>query len=108
MISCRLFWRVTRMASFKLSGEADADIKGITDYTASAFGSRQAIKYSAALTTTFELLSRFPRIGLPSYDLRDGLYHFPHKSHVIFYTQAHDHILIVRVLHARADFKRFF
>ncbi len=54
------------------------------------------------------MLALFPRMGLPTYDLRDGLYRFGHKSHVIFYTLNPDYILIARVLHGRADFKRYF
>ncbi len=60
------------------------------------FGQLQAAKYHAGLENTLDLLSQFPRIGLPSYDLRGGLYRFPFTPHVIFYTHAADHILIVR------------
>ena len=96
------------MPGYRLSAEADLDIEAITEYTIGAFGPMQAIKYVAALEQSFETLANFPRIGLPTYDLRQGLYRFPHQSHVIFYTYASDHILIVRILHGRADVKRLF
>jgi plasmid stabilization system protein ParE len=49
-------------------------------------------------------LGQFPRIGTPTYDLRPGLYRYHYKS----YTIEPDRVLIVRVLYARADFKRHF
>jgi plasmid stabilization system protein ParE len=66
------------------------------------------LKYHLAIESRFELLAQFPRIGLPTYDLLPGLYRFPSKAHMIFYTIAPEHIFIVRVLHAKADFKRYF
>lgn len=58
------------MLALELSAEADADIEAIAEYTVITFGTRQAIKYISSLENTMDLLSRFPRIGLPSYDLR--------------------------------------
>jgi plasmid stabilization system protein ParE len=37
-----------------------------------------------------------------------GSIRFPYEAHMIFYTIASEQIFIVRVLHARADFKRHF
>ena len=54
------------------------------------------------------MLAQFPRVGLPTYDLLPGLYRFPYAAHTIFYTIADEEIFIVRVLHAKADFKRHF
>jgi toxin ParE1/3/4 len=96
------------MPSHRLSHEAVADIEFIGDFGIRTFGLTQALKYHVGLESRFELLSEFPRIGSPCYDLQPGLYRFPWKSHAIFYTIHPDHILIVRVLHARADFARHF
>ena len=96
------------MPKYKLSTEADADIESITEYTTLNFGARQAVKYTSALENSFDLLGLFPGIGLPCYDLREGLHRFPYKSHMIFYTHAPDHIIVVRILYGRADFKRYF
>jgi toxin ParE1/3/4 len=96
------------MTSYRLSGEAAADIESIGDYGVTNFGFAQALKYHLALESRFDLLAEFPRIGIPTYDLRPGLYRLPYKAHVIFYTIQADHIFIVRVLSARADFVRHF
>jgi toxin ParE1/3/4 len=96
------------MPGYKLSVEAAADLESIGDFGIAIFGLAQALKYHLALESRFELLAQFPRIGLPTYDLLPGLYRFPYAAHVIFYTIAPDHIFIVRVLHAKADFKRHF
>ena len=92
------------MSSYRLSNEADADVADIARYTIATFGERQVIKYIAVLERTFQLLADFPKMGSASDDLRPGLMRFPNQSHMIFYTVATDHILIVRILHARADF----
>ena len=96
------------MPGYELSPDAYQDLAGISEYGIKNFGDVQAAKYHAALENTFELLSIFTRIGLPSYDLQEGLYRFPHKSHMIFYVHEDDQIRIVRVLNGRADFKRYF
>jgi toxin ParE1/3/4 len=96
------------MPSYRLSAEAAADIAAIGDYGIATFGLAQALKYHLALESRFELLGQFPRIGTPTYDLRPGLYRYHYVSHTIFYTIEPDHVFIVRVLYARADFRRHF
>jgi toxin ParE1/3/4 len=96
------------MPSFRLSAEAAVDVEAIGDYGIATFGLPQALKYHLALESRFELLGQFPRLGLPTYDLRPGLYRYPYESHTIFYTIEPDHVFIVRVLYAGADFRRHF
>jgi len=96
------------MPSYELSIKAAADIESIGYDGMAVFGLAQALKYQLALESRFELLAQFPRIGLPTYDLLPGLYRFPYKAHMIFYTIAEESVFIVRVLHAKADFKRHF
>jgi plasmid stabilization system protein ParE len=73
-----------------------------------AASTAQAFKYQLALESRFELLTQFPRMGSPTYDLRQGLYRFRYKSHMIFYTSSAENIVVVRMLPASADFKRHF
>jgi toxin ParE1/3/4 len=96
------------MPSYRLSAEAAVDIEAIGRHGMGTFGLAQALKYHVALESRFELLAQFPRIGTPTYDLRPGLYRYSYEAHTIFYMIAPDHVLIVRVLYARADFKRHF
>jgi toxin ParE1/3/4 len=102
------FVPVIPMSGFKLSVEAAGDLVAIGEYGMKTFGFAQSLKYHLALESRFELLAQFPRIGMPSYDLLSGLYRFPYQAHMIFFTIEPDHIYIVRVLHANADFKRHF
>jgi toxin ParE1/3/4 len=96
------------MPGYRLSTEADEDIQHILRYGILNFGVAQALKYHSGLESRFELLAQFSRIGMPTYDLSPGLYRYPYKAHMIFYTIGEDHILIWRVLSAAADFKRHF
>ena len=96
------------MPNYKLSAEAVSDVGAIGDHGVRAFGVTKALKYHLGLESRFELMSEFPRIGIPTYDLHPGLYRQPFKAHTIFYTIQPDHILIVRVLPGRADFARNF
>ena len=64
------------MPSFRLSAEAAADVEAIGDYGIATFGIPQALKYHLALESRFELLGEFPRLGMPTYDLRPGLYRY--------------------------------
>lgn len=61
------------MPGHRLSREAVADIEAIGDYGIETFGLTQALKYHVGLESRFDLLSEFPRIGSPCYDLRPGL-----------------------------------
>jgi len=94
--------------SYRLSTEAAADIEAIAHAGIVTFGLTQALKCHAELEARFELLGQYPRIGTPTYDLRPGLYRYGYRSHAIFYTIELDHVFIVRVIHAHADFKRQF
>ena len=44
-----------------------------------------------------------PAMGVSIENIRTGYRRFSHQSHVIFYTQMQDGILIARVLHKRMD-----
>ena len=65
------------MPSYKLSEEAALDVEFIIDDGLREFGINQALKYHLGLESRFELLAQFPRIGLPTYDVRPGLYRYP-------------------------------
>jgi toxin ParE1/3/4 len=96
------------MPAYRLSNATVADLEAIGSYGFETFGTTQALKYQLAIEARFEMLAQFPRIGVPTYDLLPGLYRFPYAAHMIFYTIAAEEIFIVRVLHAKADFKRHF
>jgi toxin ParE1/3/4 len=86
------------MPGYKLSQEAEEDIQNILRYGIPNFGVAQALKYHSELETRFELLAQFSRIGTPVYDLRPGLYRYPHKAHTFSIPSARTIFLSVAYL----------
>ena len=83
---------------YRLSRRAEVDLQDIYRYTVEAFGRPQAQKYLFELDSVFELLGDHPNIGR-GYEV--GTHQFVHGSHIIIYRIETDHVLIVRIAHAR-------
>jgi len=83
----------------RISGEAEADIDRIADYTTSTWGWRQTNQYLAKLEDGFDLLAQNPSIGRSCDSIRAGLRRFEIGRHVVFYLPESDGVLVVRVLH---------
>ncbi|HLC15243.1 MAG TPA: type II toxin-antitoxin system RelE/ParE family toxin [Thermodesulfovibrionia bacterium] len=94
------------MTPFKLSTEAEQDLRSIYLYTYRNFGEEQADKYLSGLENAFQMISSNPRIGRERPDIDPLVRCMEHGKHVIFYDLHEDHILIVRVLHGRMDVKK--
>ena len=91
------------MAEHRLTSRAEADLAGIADYTIETFGIEQARRYRDGFETCFENLAQNPRLGRSAERLTPGLRRFEHRSHVVFYVEDEDGVLIVRILHASMD-----
>jgi toxin ParE1/3/4 len=87
------------VAQVRISGEAEADIDRIADYTTSTWGWRQTNQYLAKLEDGFDLLAQNPSIGRSCDSIRAGLRRFEIGRHVVFYLPESDGVLVVRVLH---------
>ena len=96
------------MADYRLTARAEADLAEIADYTIESFGIMQARRYRDDLDACFRDLAQHPRLGRSADRLAPGLWRFEHRSHVVFYMEDADGVLIVRVLHARMDAPRHF
>lgn len=94
------------MLSYKISVAAAADLDLIGEFGIRNFGLDQALRYHRGLEQRFELLARHPGSGASSAELRPGLFKYQFEAHMIFYTVESDHVLIVRIIRASADFKR--
>jgi len=81
---------------FKITQQAERDLKDIYRYTELTFGRRQAEKYLRELDTVFELIGDNPRIGR-KYD--GNTHRFLHGKHIILYRVKTDHVLIGRIFH---------
>lgn len=90
---------------FRLSDKARRDLVRILLEGSQQFGVPQAAKYRDGLWKTFELLERFPLIGVERDEVVDGLRSHPFQSHVVLYRVTDELVDIVRVRHGREDWQ---
>lgn len=94
---------MARISSYILSDIAENDVSDIYDYTHGTHGPKQAADYLNGLDGALSALVQQPGLGRSRSEIRDELYSFPYRHHVIFYRMMPDHLRIVRILHARRD-----
>lgn len=94
------------MAAYRLTRRAAADLDAVFEYTAERFGLVQARSYFQGLHACCERLANSPRRGRSAESLAPGLRRYEFRSHVVFYLEESDGIVIVRVLHERMDAPR--
>lgn len=85
------------MSSSRFSRRADADLFEIAEYTITTFGAKQAGRYRAGLKSSLKMLAQNPSLGRRADGFAVQLRGFQYQSHVIFYRQEKEGILIVRV-----------
>lgn len=93
------------MANYRLSELARKQVQDIGYFTAKQFGFYQAKAYHAGLERTFGLLADFPKIGAEASELLAGARRFRFQSHVIFYTEEPDGVLIRAVFHGAQNIR---
>jgi len=96
------------MAAYSLSEKAVSDLDGIYEYTILNFGLEQARTYLLGLHERFQVLADNPGVGRSAAQIAPELRRHEYQSHVIFYVTKEKGVLIVRVLHASMDAKRYF
>ena len=94
------------MADVRLSSHAEIDLAGIADYTIETFGVERARRYRDEMEACFLNLAEIPGLGRSVERLAPSLRRFEHRSHVVFYIEDEDGVLIVRVLHVKMDASR--
>jgi len=94
------------MPGYRLSEEAQNDLKEISRYTQENWGNKQAKHYLVGLAAGFENVARSPKPGKAREEIEKGLRSFQVARHIIFYRKGTECIEIVRVLHASMDIKR--
>ncbi len=102
----------------RLTGQADADILGILQFTLTTFGERQAGDYAALIQEALRLVEVDPRrtSARPRDDIRDGVRSFHvalassrrgAASHLIYFIEPEPtEIVVLRVLHEQMEPKR--
>jgi toxin ParE1/3/4 len=93
------------MGDYRLSPQACNQIRDIGRFTKRRFGSYQAKAYHAGLERTFRLLADFPKMGVAADELLIGGRRFRFQSHIIFYTEDGDDILIRALVHAAQNLR---
>ena len=88
----------------ELSRRAQADLDDIRDFSAGRFGPEQAIVYLDGIEQIFRRILDFPEIG-PLHSI-GGARSYPAGEHRVYYEQAGDRVLVLRVLHKRMDVGR--
>lgn len=84
--------------TYRLTRQAQSDIKAIYRYTQEYFGENQARDYLEGLECSFDLLTDNPHLGR----LWDGQKRrYIYKSHLVYYRLLEDEILITRIRNAR-------
>ncbi|MCJ2185332.1 type II toxin-antitoxin system RelE/ParE family toxin [Novosphingobium beihaiensis] len=82
---------------------ASEDLRQISRYTKSAWGTDQARKYAAQLRERIKALREFP-LRHPRVETRPGLHRMRCGQHTVIYCVSDDAIEIVRILHIASDF----
>ena len=92
---------------YRLTRQAEADLKDIYRYTRRMWGKTQAARYARQLQQCFTRLAGRPDAGRQREELRPpGLHSLVQGSHVIFYQPQPYGVLIVRVLHGSQDVRQ--
>lgn len=88
---------------YKLTQQADADLKAIYLRSYDLFGMAQADDYAAGMQKVFQFLAEFPRAARLRTESRKDIRAHPYKSHLIVYLIEGDDIVIARIRHAHED-----
>lgn len=82
---------------------ARSDIVGILDYTEREWGEDQRSAYWRQLRSTIGTLTETPFLGRTRDDLLPGMRSYPAGSHLLYYLEAGNELVVVRILHSRQD-----
>ena len=87
------------MTRLRTAPAAREDVRGIRDYSKTAFGVRVARDYLDGLIAVFALIEARPLAGVAEPALGQGMRSFGFRSHRIYYKLEGDDLLVVRILH---------
>ncbi|WP_326524990.1 type II toxin-antitoxin system RelE/ParE family toxin [Sphingomonas sp.] len=93
------------MKALVLTPAAAEDIEDIWDYSAEHWGADQADRYTDAIRDACVAAAAGERRGRPV-DVRPGYLKLSTGSHMIYFRDLGDLLMIVRVLHVSRDIQR--
>jgi len=94
------------MSAYVLRERAEVDLADIWSFSAERWSSGQADRYYQDLVAAFVRLAAEPALGRACDDIREGYRRYNVGSHVVFYRLTAGQVDIVRILHARRDYRR--
>ena len=89
------------MALYRLTPDAQSDLIEIRRFTVKQWGIAQSKKYLSELRQTIQLLADNPSLGKTTPEVGEGVFSFPHASHVIYYLIHERQLVAFGVLHKR-------
>ncbi|MGH7153442.1 MAG: type II toxin-antitoxin system RelE/ParE family toxin [Acetobacteraceae bacterium] len=90
------------MNEYRLTRDADADLRELFLYGFETFGLAQAEDYRDSMTRCFELLADNPKLGRKADEFAGGTRRHEHARHVIFYDEQPYGVLITAIIHERS------
>jgi toxin ParE1/3/4 len=94
------------MSGYALTPKARADLENIWTYSAERWDVAQADEYLRKIRLAVELVAADPSKARSCNQVRAEYFQYPAGSHMLFFKQDGDRILIVRILHQSMDFQR--
>jgi len=88
----------TKLSGYRLSPKAVSDLEGIWRYSAQTWSVERADRYIDDLTVLFDVLVSHPEVARERKEFNPPVRIHPHQRHLIIYTIAAGHILIIRIL----------
>ncbi|MEO1686303.1 MAG: type II toxin-antitoxin system RelE/ParE family toxin [Pseudomonadota bacterium] len=89
----------------RLTPAARRDLEDIWDWTAEAFSPDQADAYLRGLAEALSLIAAQPGIGRERPEIAPPVRLHPWRSHLIVYRAEAEGVLVIRVPHARRDWR---
>ncbi len=95
----------SRVSHYRLSPKALADLDDIWRYTAETWSVDQADRYIDELVSTFETIVTMPTLARERTEFMPPVRIHVHEEHLIIYRVNGDHIVILRLLGGRQDWR---
>ncbi len=91
--------------NYQLTVKATEDLTDIWQYTFHAWSESQADKYFSELIEACQILANNPNLGKNYPNITTNYFGYLINKHIIFYEISDEGILVIRILHGRADLK---
>jgi len=93
----------TKLNGYRLSPKAISDLESIWHYSAQTWSVEQADRYIDSLASSFDVLVSHPELARERTEFNPPVRIHLHQKHLIIYTIAAAHILIIRILGGKQD-----